>query len=521
MKLERSFWIAICVLFAIALVGTGMVLYRTRYGTRVGSDAVRYVMTATNLDQGHGYTRTSGAGEYVPETGFPPIFSVVLAVLRGEDSDLYLTARWLNAILFGVNIFLVGFLIFRNTASIWPAALSALLVGFMRYQNVIHASVMSEALFISFMLITLLCLCWYLDTYRYPLLVITGLLVSVATLTRFVGFALMAMGVLGILLLASTSWKRRVLDSAVFGVLSFTPVLLWFGRNASSGGSMTNRVWAFHPMRPEVLQGYLTEISTWVVPPVYFFAYRIRLILLAAIGLLGPGVYVIRNLKAEILNPHDDRKPFYALPWLLILYLISYLGILIINSTFLDAATTASAPPRYLSPLYMALVILIVTTLYWNIGNLKKGKYIGVFALFLAGILLLLKTQANMDFILDPEPNLGYHQLRISHPKVVETLEGIDISRHLMTNNPEIIYALIERPATMWPIYYDAYRDVYNESFEQNVASANKIMRAGGVLVVFGHPEADEMSVLDLLEVEPFTLFDVATFYGHPEEIPK
>jgi len=517
MKLNRSVWIALFALLVIALVGMGMVMYQTRVGPNAGGDSIRYVMTAANLGDGHGYTRTSGGGEYIPETGFPPFFSLVLAVVGIVSSDLFAVSRWMNAILFGLNIFLVGFLIYRNTHSPWPSLIGASLVMVTRYQVVIHSSVMSEGLFILLMLITLYGLSWYLDTYRYSILITTAIFVAFATLTRYVGFALLATGAAGLLLLSSTSWKRRASDIALFCALSFLPVLLWLRRNSSVGGSMTNRQWIYHPMRPEVLQGYITVVANWVVPPIFVFTYRLRLVLVAVTGFLGPGIYLFRRIKPVWKTRELDRRQFFSLPWLLMMFMAGYLGVLIINSTFLDAATTSGAPARYMSPLYVTFIVLIVLTIYWNVVESPVSKIINILALLLAVFVVIFKAQPTLELLRDPEPNLGYRGFGVSFPYLLDALEEIDPSRTLMTNNPELLYALIERPAYMWPIYYDAYQLTYNEDFDKAVDSARELMKSGGVFVVFGKPEEYEMRIVGLLELEPLTITDVAIIYSYPD----
>jgi hypothetical protein len=196
------------------------------------------------------------------------------------------------------------------------------------------------------------------------------------------------------------------------------------------------------------------------------------------------------------------------------IFMAAYLGILIVNSTFLDAATTSSAPPRYLSPLYVTFIVLIVLTIYWNVVESRVSKTVSILALLLAVFVVIFKTQPTLELMRDPEPKLGYRGFGVSFPYFLDALEEIDPSRTLMTNNPELLYALIERPSYMWPIYYDAYQLTYNEDYDENVDSARKLMKAGGVLVVFGKPEEYEMRVVDLLELEPLTITDVAIIYS-------
>lgn len=284
---------------------------------------------------------------------------------------------------------------------------------------------------------------------------------------------------------------------------------------------MTNRQWIFHPMRPEVLQGYISVVANWVVPPIFVFTYRLRLVIVAVTGLLGPGIYLFRRIKSTWNIRELDRRQFFSLPWLLMMFMAAYLGVLIINSTFLDAATTSGAPARYLSPLYVTFIVLIVLTIYWNVVESRVSKIVSILALLLAVFVVVFKAQPTLELMRDPEPELGYRGFGVSFPYLLDALEELDPSRTLMTNNPELLYALIQRPAYMWPIYYDAYKLTYNEDYDENVDSARKLMKSGGVLVVFGKPEEYEMRVVDLLELEPLTITDVAIIYSYPDSVPE
>src|SRR3990172_2839567 len=108
----------------LALIGIILILAITRFGPGASGDSAYYVMGAQNMIEGNGFSRPSGGGETKPITGFPPVFSAVLAVLGLAGGDLLQVGRFLNAGLFAVNIFLAGGLVHRYTRSLWPTLLA-------------------------------------------------------------------------------------------------------------------------------------------------------------------------------------------------------------------------------------------------------------------------------------------------------------------------------------------------------------------------------------------------------------
>ena len=115
------------VYLLLAVAASLLALYFTRDGPGITGDSVHYVMGAENLLQGHGFSRTGGAGEILPITGFPPGTSTVLVAVGIFIEDLFQGARLLNSILFGVNIFLVAYLVRKITGSFWFGLVAGLL----------------------------------------------------------------------------------------------------------------------------------------------------------------------------------------------------------------------------------------------------------------------------------------------------------------------------------------------------------------------------------------------------------
>ena len=123
---KKRLWVTLTIILAIA--GMAAVTYQTQAGPGVTGDSVHYVMGALNLLSGNGYSRYSGGWEPVPITGFPPLFSLLLAGAGFFTTDLFNAARIINILLFGLNIFMVGFLTHRFTRNTTSALIASILL---------------------------------------------------------------------------------------------------------------------------------------------------------------------------------------------------------------------------------------------------------------------------------------------------------------------------------------------------------------------------------------------------------
>lgn len=505
---------AILVLILPAFFGLFLILYQTRNGPGVGGDSIQYVMGARNLLEGNGYSRISGSGNFIPITGFPPFFSMVLAALGSLGLDLFEGVSLLNALFFGGSIFLVGRLIHRATQSFWAGMIGSLLILGSTTLLKFHGMLMTEGLYIFLMLLTIYLLVSYLETQRMIILILMAGLVAVATLTRYMGLSLLATGVLSILLFSNANWRRRTLDCILLAGISLAPLFLWFRRNSLMGGSLTNRVVIFHLMRPEVLRSYIAEILSWFVPRVLGLPRPIRNVLVILIALPAPLIFIYQEVRKGFQGIRR-LSPISNLPWILIFHAFFSLGILIANSTLLDAGTTLGATPRYLIPVFVVAVMFFVIIIHRQVAGKGWRSIPFIAAITYAGLLILFYSVQSFPQITQPDlVYLGYMRQR---PGAVEALKAIDPDVPIITNNQELIYFMSERSSYMWPIQFDVYRQEEREDYEAQLEATREKLNRGGVMVIFGWPVGTEELVFDVLNTQRLEHFIDVNFLGYPE----
>ena len=331
-------WFVLTVLFALA--GMVAVEYQTREGPGVTGDSVYYVMGAQNMLSGNGYSRYSGGWEPVPITGFPPVYSMLLAVAGFFGGNLYESARIINILLFGVNIFLASLLTFRCTRAVVPSVICALLLMASESMIHYHSWVMTEGLFIFLTLLALFTLVRYFETEKLLFLIVAALLFAVSILTRYVGLASVGMAGLGILLLSRLKWKKRLTHTVILGVISVTPLVVWLFRNSLVSNSLVNRQLVFHLMSRELILGFIREALSWFAPRILQLPRLLDAALFLIFAGIIPLLYIIVEVRRGALRKNSSWQEFEILPWLVLLFIPTYILMLVANTTLLDASTT-------------------------------------------------------------------------------------------------------------------------------------------------------------------------------------
>jgi len=504
----------------LALLGFGLALVQTRFGPGAGGDSSSYLMGAENLVLGNGFSRYSGGYEIRPITGFPPFYSTVLAGLSFLGLEPLAAARYLNAILFAGNILLAGYLVYVFGASIWAGAIASAFLLLADTMLELHTWVMSEPLFIFLSLTAIWALLRSMEGGGLGWLVAAALLTACSSLTRYVGPALSAAGALVLVLFGAGSLRRRFLEALVYTSISLVPLALWLRRNSALAGTLVNRDLAYHPMEPDLVRLFMAEISSWFVPHQVPLPTGLRagLAVLIAAGLLG--WFFVRAARdwthpqgsgLQLTGPESGR--FRPLPWLLGLYVVGNVLILFVNSTLLDASTTATAPPRYLAPIYAGLVPLAC------LAGVTLARRHGIgrqLVLGYAAVVLALYAAIDRPMLANPLPHLGYTGRRQLWAEAVAAIRQAPAEVPLVSNNPELVYILVGRPAYVRPISFDNYEQAVRSDYEQQFATLSSQLSRGGVFVLFDELEPDDQAFIDRLHLRPLESFPQVRLFQVP-----
>src|SRR5439155_6811307 len=198
-KILPTWWLDWLILLVCAVGSFGIVLFATRWGAGLSIDSMRYLKAGAHLDVALGLSDSPG----MRLTHYPPLFPALLSLGRVLGVESWPMARWLNASLMVLSTILAGLIFLklgggRNWAGLWGVALFSVAPDLM----LVHAMVWSEPLYIALMLVTVLAFLIYLTgNHRSTPLLLAGIAVALACLTRYAGGAMILAGCLTILLL--------------------------------------------------------------------------------------------------------------------------------------------------------------------------------------------------------------------------------------------------------------------------------------------------------------------------------
>ncbi len=504
---------AVLPVIAIALFGIGLVFYLTRDGAGASGDSAWYIMGARNLLAGNGYARFSGGGELRAITSFPPAYSVALAAVSTFGISTANAGLILNVALFGANLILTALLIFRATRSGWAAAIGTLLVLTSTQLVESHSWIMSEPLYIFLSLIVAHLISLGVASSSTRLLGVAGLVVATATLTRFVGFSLLAAGALCILLLAPRGATWRLRSTSLFVALGIIPVLGWMVAPIINGGSIANRQFRLHSLDPNLMRAYQAEVVSWAFGRQLPLPWRPRVVLAGLIALIGPIYFLVSRLRRNRLSRPKGDTYGDVLPWFLGSYLVAYLGVLILNSLFFTAGTPPADSARYLAPAYVALVILSTVTITELVRQMQETRLPAVFALSLGLLLLSLNLDQSLQLLGEPGLSLGYVGIRRTNSDLAEALGDINLDVLIISNNPEAVYIITDRPAYLLPTRIDPHTDSVRPDYDESIDAHRRKLESGAVLVIFGSPDEMALEAMNDLNVTPLRGFNSAAFY--------
>lgn len=346
--------VQIVALTALAIAGFVGILLATTHGIGLEPDSQAYIAGARSLAQGHGYAYTTPGGGYRPIVVWPPVYSFVLSLPGFFGFDPMGFARTLAAIVLASNVFLVGWLIRQEPAAgFWPPLLGATLILTSTDMLSMHIRVLSEPLFITTVLLGMLCTQRAITEGSRPLRYWAALIFGISAITRFAGLAFVGAGTIVVGLHLGHSWRKRIAESAAFFAVAVTPFLVWATRSRLLADSFTGRETGWHPLGVPRWRTLGNALSCWLVPETS--PNWLRLVGLILVLLVLATTLVMLTGTSRVL----EKPPAFARH--LIIAAACYLALLIFVMTFIDPRLAFER--RVMVPLYPVLTVVVLTTL--------------------------------------------------------------------------------------------------------------------------------------------------------------
>lgn len=467
----------------LAVLGIFLILYATPQGLGLSDDSIAYIAGARSILSGQGY-REAWLASNGPVTHFPPAFSSILALVGLSGLDPVRGARFVNALLFGANTFLLGIIGWRMTKSQIAGIALALLFVVNASLFRVHAVAMSEPLYIFFSLAAFLLFEYYLDRKRTRWLVLTGCFVGMAYLTRYAGLALFATFLAAVILLRET-WNLRLKRSLAF-IASFLPwAAAWAIRNKLVADNATNRTLVYHPLSSENIRTgiynfseFLVPVETWrravVKTPNVFFVF----LALIALTLL---IWVTCKGLKKFLHPETELPE--VLSFTNGLYIFGYLASIISSMMLFDASTKFKL--RINSPIYVSLLILLV----WFGFQLWQKRSIllrGLVVVFTASLFLLSMNETHGAVVQLHKGGQGYASFQWYDSEAMDFISKLPDGTRIYTNQPGPVYLYTNRPSYVLPDLIDPVTGLPREGFEEGAKILQTdVLSSKAVLALF------------------------------------
>ena len=341
-------------LLSLSILAAGFIVITTsKYGAGVSSDAARNLSTADNLLSGKGFVDMVGA----PFVLWPPLYPLVVAAASWMTHGSTFVAAWyLNLLLYPVNIWLSGWLLYMmfRDRPLYAAA-GALIVLLSRSMLRIHANVASEPLFETLILLFFFAAAAYLRNASPRALWSMSLLAGLATLQRYPGIALTGVT---LAVVFCRGRGRGVVRASAPILVSMLPIVAWaVFHNLPTSGTLfgPRELGAMLPV--ENISLSLTKILWWFIPRTGLLDWLIQRpwILLAAFAV--PLLAI--NRKPDWRSWRRAIVGDYFWPGLL----FSGLYFLLLAFTVVTADHLDLTSDRYYVVLLPFVVALVLTTL--------------------------------------------------------------------------------------------------------------------------------------------------------------
>lgn len=474
MDKQRTF---LLVLIFVSMVPALMLVFGL-WGVGVTHDSIFYLSSARNLVEGDGLQWSASDGSLHPLTHFPPLYSLALAFLMVSGVPAAQAATWLTGILIGLNIFTTGYLVYRFSGSELQSIFAALTLAAATSFINLHLIALSEPLFILLVLGSFGALGAYFEKSSIKLLLEAGLFAALSILTRYVGIAVIATGLLAIAVVDKTSFRTRGKNLLIYLSVSLSPFLLWTVRNVVQFGSMTNRTLVYHPLEWGNRKLGLETIAGWFTwtPVSYKTTIAISGLFLFVIFMwwlwLGWKLVFSQSIKSNQVNG-------FRFVFVLNLFSLVYLVSILFSLTFFDASTRLDG--RILAPVYIAFLCALFTML----GCLPvRWQWVGgILGVFLILINLPATINTLSDFI---QNGRGFTSRSWQTSEAVAYVRNAAAGSVIYSNQGMGLYFLTDKPVHEIPEKMDVVRNVVRDEFPAQLElMVDDLNRPGSFIVWF------------------------------------
>ena len=364
-------------------------LRQLNYGVGLHPDPVHLISIIDNLTTGEGLVAWDARG-------FNPIFPFTVSIIMSSIGivDVFSASAYINIIAFGLSVLVSIIWMSDKITSPIFTLFGGIACAFSPLLGRMHASAHTEPLFILFVVVSLFLLDRFLDRDKEQWILLSAVFAILSILTRHMGIAL----VISTLILLSTRNRSPLqkLKCAVGYLAIMMPIIgLYVLRTFLQYGRLTERQWASGFSHPTSIDLFTSELLSWaftdigsnyletVARNINISNIPVRIgILVVLIAFFG--YRLVRSQHGKLLLGLGELATpiFFVIIYIVVLYfslLISDIG---------------SITPRYLSPIYIPVIVIIAVTLD-RMTNQISSKSPPTIYIYLMGFFFALLAASN------------------------------------------------------------------------------------------------------------------------------
>jgi hypothetical protein len=483
---KKYYWIGLII---ISMIGIRYDLILTKQGAGASGDSVWYLQGAENLIKGLGYGILRSDG-FIPNKMFPPFYSITLAGLSVTGLPLMVMGRFFNALLLGLVIFLIGWLVYQLTGSPTTSIIASCFVFLSFDFFFIFTWVMSEPLY-TFLSVVCLCLFYQYHKYRKPVYLYSSVFFAgLSVITRYIGISLVAAICSWVLIFEPKKIRSRILDVTILFLIGILPAVIFLIASSGNPQAAGRSAILFRSIPKENLVQLEKALIGWYSPifsTIPKLMRRLLEILLLLIS-ISPYLFYFRSINR---TPID--KPGFLLrdQFLALIYIGFYLIIMLLSIILSLAGNPTDSSKnqvlRYILPIYPIFILFMAIMFYLIYQKLCqpwKIPYIQ-YSPLLVSISLSLVLLNNFSWQVKTPQHFGYTEIKNSYPKLVDQLILYSASRPILASNYELAYFLIDKPVFSIVGRGNELTGIPDPNYSRYMDNIMKEIKDNGVVILF------------------------------------
>ncbi len=359
--------------------GIALWLSISKYGLGVSTDSTAYMFTGVNWIQGNGLVDYSGV-QYIL---WPPLYPMLIGLLHLGGLSAFAAAHVIQFSAFALISYFSSIFFLKIFKEDY---LFALLGAFLLNTGAVVVStfymVGTDYLFMLFPILLALLVNDYVEKQKWTTLTLIALTVSLAMLTRYIGYTLVLTALMAVTVYSTGSSLKRILRAAYVGLFSIPPSL-WMLTTWLATADARREPLTFQEYFSQFTLGMMACFTS-NLPRAQDLMTSSYVTIWGTVLLAVILLYVLAG-KVDVFSPLTSSTLVFGL-----IYIFGLFG----------SALTAYFNRlwgRFQLPIYFPLIVLFLTVIGLGLRYLRQNNSRAYYPLAAAGIIFLV-TISTMQF---------------------------------------------------------------------------------------------------------------------------